>query len=745
MALHVKRPSHGGTHPTLLRVNSEAKEFRWQPPQLPNEPASLKEGQLVAVGKLQLRVGLAIGEGAYAKVFGAIGVENQQEVAIKEMRCGQGAGILPDASLQRATYEVKVMQLLTEASEGEELRVPKLLDHQFWDLAPSEPGAFLCRVAMTRRRGQALISWLEERAACAEQPDGSSSSYCLCFLRAAHSARELLKQLAPTFAKLNGIAMHRDVNARNILVFCPNSALEGGAAPKDTSSLEFTLLDFGSSLDFKAWSSESGEGSWAVENPTGDARYWGPASWVRFLHGPHVMEGGLQKQYSLNLDAFAFAICTLEVIAKLHGHSRLPKEAATGTEAEVELMEYIDQFHRAWSRYWNFAVSCFERLAEYSQMVCFGDQQKATQLWEDLSTLEIASNLQKHLHALCRDLSSLAFQCRRMEDRQWSEAGEVFQVLREMLHEDVSVEWLDISSRLSSPSILRVPSPVRQRSEESPQVVHRRSLAEAASMAFSAVTAGLFWQNGSEEPLPRESPVQADESIDAVAQGAEVNLDAKDEEHQELVNQPLSSPVTVGLEVGQDPREPEEHVEDVEHAEHEHEVCTPPVAPAEVAQVEETSDAGHGAVDAAFVAAPSPQEVPSSALHFPVAGTGNRAVTPRRVAVRVIRTGSPMAGTQVTPPLSSMAYPGVSEKGWCRTPPPGPVAFVRFHPPTILEGLSASGNDDMQAKAKMQAQVQLPRPMLQERSNVEGWQFRQSKAQEAAPLRFYPHTQRHQL
>ena len=31
-----------------------------------------------------------------------------QEVAIKEMRCGQGAGILPDASLQRATYEVKV-------------------------------------------------------------------------------------------------------------------------------------------------------------------------------------------------------------------------------------------------------------------------------------------------------------------------------------------------------------------------------------------------------------------------------------------------------------------------------------------------------------------------------------------------------------------------------------------------------------------------------------------------------------
>ena len=40
------------------------------------------------------------------------------------------------------------------------------------------------------------------------------------------------------------------------------------------------------------------QGSWAVENPTGDARYWGPASWLRFLHGPHAAwlhQGGLQR------------------------------------------------------------------------------------------------------------------------------------------------------------------------------------------------------------------------------------------------------------------------------------------------------------------------------------------------------------------------------------------------------------------------------------------------------------------
>lgn len=782
VAVHLthKRPSTGSggsqgsaSHPPEMKMerrNSEGKEFRWQPPQLPSEPASFKEGQVVTVGKLQLRVGLAIGEGAYARVFGAIGVETQEEVAIKEMRCGHGAGILPDASLQRAIYEVKVMRLLTEASEGEELRVPKLLDHQFWDL-PAEPGAFLCRVAMTRRRGQALISWLEERAACAEVPDGTSSSYCLCFLRAAHSARELLCQLAPTFAKLNGIAMHRDVNARNILVFCPNSALEGGAAPKDTSSLEFTLLDFGSSLDLKAWSSSSGEGSWAVENPTGDARYWGPASWLRFLHGPHVMEGGLRQQYSLGLDAFALAICTLEVIAKLHSNWRLPKEAAMSDEVEVELMESIDQFHRAWSRYWTFAVSCFERLAEYSQMVCFGEQQKATQLWEDLSSQDIPSSLQTLLHALCRDLVSLAFRCRSMTDRQWSQAGDVFEVLRDMLHEDVTLEWMDVSrlSRLSGHvpipmPAMQHPSPLGETKRSEPSnspVAHRRSLAEAASMAFSAVTASLFWENGTEEPVPRDeepdpagaAPVESH----SACLGAEGATD-------EAVSVPEAKEPEPKMSLMCSQAEPEEqHATQDDHSSkhQEHEVCTPPVAQSNSTVSEDpqaetvqtatsaTSESSHEVESGApQVQPPAPaaaQHVPSGpsagALHFP--GAGTRAVTPRRVAVRVIRTGSPMGPA---PPV--LSYPGVPEKGWCRTPPPGPVAFVRFHPPTILEGMSAHAHahaDEMQAAKTMQAQV--PTKLSKEVRDVsEGWQFRQSfPSQDTGALRFYPHTQRHQL
>eukprot|EP00913_Durusdinium_trenchii_P024851 g23325.t1 len=93
------------------------------------------------------------------------------------------------------------------------------------------------------------------------------------------------------------------------------------------------------------------------------------------------MSDGLQQQYSQGLDAFALGICTLEVLSKLHGSFSLPKEA--GEDPQIELMESINQFQKAWSRYWSFAILCFEKLAEYSQMVCFNEQQRATQLWED--------------------------------------------------------------------------------------------------------------------------------------------------------------------------------------------------------------------------------------------------------------------------------------------------------------------------------------------------------------------------
>ncbi|CAJ1382501.1 unnamed protein product [Effrenium voratum] len=182
-------------------------ELRWQPPQLPapSEPLPLKEGQSVTVGKMQLQVREAIGSGAYAQVWAAT-TEDGREVAVKEMRCGVGAGILPDASVQRAVHEVKVMRLLTEACEGE-LRVPKLLQHQFWDLSPAEPGAYVLRVAMLRRQGRAVIDFLQEREMSAELAAMGRGPPVLLFLL--ERRRSCPGVAAPALADLRQAEPHR--------------------------------------------------------------------------------------------------------------------------------------------------------------------------------------------------------------------------------------------------------------------------------------------------------------------------------------------------------------------------------------------------------------------------------------------------------------------------------------------------------------------------------------------------------
>jgi len=713
-------------------------------------------GQVIAVGKMKLRIGEAIGEGAYARVYSAVSQDTGEEVAVKEMRCGQGAGILPDASVQRATFEVKVMRQLTNASDSGGLRVPSLLDHQIWDLSPAEPGAFLCRVVMTRRNGQALISWLEERELLVEDArvPSSPSQYCTSFLHAAAAARELLRQLAPTFRELNGrIAMHRDVNARNLLVACSEARPgpgKAGVAPSEASALEFTLLDFGSSVDFGAWSSGSGaEGSWNFENPTGDARYWGPASWVRFLRGAQALDGSLEMQYSRHLDGFALAICALETLAKLHT-ARFPMEVrhdgdvAFGREMQVAFLDSVQQFHNAWSRYWRFAVASFESLAEYSQLVCLGEQQKATQAWKDLSSRDIPTSVQTLLHALCRDLVSLAHLChqRAAEDQQWWQVGDVLQVIRDMLHEEGSAEWKDISVRLAqrppaqsprpgssrkdaagaapapaapAPTPAPAPAPAAPAADEVNPASpvggsRRRSLAEAASMAFSVMTGGLFWQNDSEEPAPmRDDEKENDAERCKAAEAEEVRSSVSTV--ITLTDRKLDMPL-------QDCHEASRPQSEAEAA-----VLTPPVArqchgatedqsalaavagtaPQEAAVIndarprnEATPMPTAGACRGAVAKSALQRDAGSCALQFPDA----RAITPRRSpSVRVIhRPLSPGTSGMAIHRFPPAVWAEPPSKNWCRTPPPGPLAQSRPRP-HIPEGIG------YQQDVKSQVQV----------------------------------------
>lgn len=474
-------PERSGVAPALSAVCwAQANNTQSAPPLAPS-PASeptlgqMIGGEVIRIGRRQFVVGEVIGEGAYARVWAATG-PSQEEVAVKEMKCGQGPGILPDATLQKALFEVEVMRRLTSdydecGPDASLLCAPQVIDHQYWPMGPSAPQAYLCRVAMTRRKGKSLAHWLEVRQAVpSARRSDMVATYCQSFLEGASVSRALLAQLSPTFEKLNGsIAYHRDVNARNLLVHSPfdndpeDRASAAGSAPSDASMLEFSIVDFGSATDARAWVG-NGEGSWKMENPTGDARYWGPASWLRFLGGAEALqqEPGLMRQYVRRLDVFALGVCALEVMAKLHT-AECPSEASlrsipagSSRSTEVAIVQSTQRVRAAWSAYWTLAVHSFDRLAEYSRLVCSGDQHGAAQTWRELSACGIPRALCVKLADLCSELRNLAEICQQRRGggpgASWTQISDLLNVLCHMVFHSSSLEWAELSMRIGPPA-----------------------------------------------------------------------------------------------------------------------------------------------------------------------------------------------------------------------------------------------------------------------------------------------------
>jgi len=452
------------------------------PPSSP--PQKLVAGEITCIGNHRFMVHQPLGEGAYARVYEARAVNERGEeegegVAIKEMCCGKGPGILPDASLQRAMFEVEVMLKLqgTHAPDGslqERAAAPRVLAHQFWPLGPHVPEGHLCRVAMERRPGLPLVNWLQMRAerwaasAATQAESDEVPLYAQSFLAAVEAAREMLRQLAPSLERLNrDIAIHRDVNARNLLVHADSDAvpLSAGstmpAAPK-VSELLFSLLDFGSSICCKGWLGGA-VGSWQQENPTGDARYWSPACWVRFLGGVQALSQDPQwtQMYSGRLDCFAFGVCVLELFAKLHCQPA-PSEAAVqaasqAQNGEAELVGELQNLRGSWGTYWSFAIASFERLGEYSRMVCCGDSGGAARQWQELSVGNIPGSLASMLADLCGSLIKVSEVCRSFEGERYEKAAETLQLLEGLISKESQASWPDVVDKLAPASPLFAP------------------------------------------------------------------------------------------------------------------------------------------------------------------------------------------------------------------------------------------------------------------------------------------------
>eukprot|EP00929_Paragymnodinium_shiwhaense_P112448 TRINITY_DN80701_c0_g1_i1.p1 TRINITY_DN80701_c0_g1~~TRINITY_DN80701_c0_g1_i1.p1 ORF type:complete len:763 (+),score=159.71 TRINITY_DN80701_c0_g1_i1:98-2386(+) len=468
----------------------------------------LVQGEVTSIGARQFLVGTALGQGAYGRVFagklvsasGTTGVV--EDVAIKELKCGKGPGILSDASVQRAHFEISVLQRLAPDTDSEgssscesvEARVPRILEQQFWSLGPEVPGALLCRIAMTRCPGQPLIDWLDARLQRGDVGGSSPSSseeraaaYCASFCKAAHVARTMLVQLAPIFERLNGMAYHRDVNARNILVHCPpaadgedEDAATGGAAPAECSRLLFSVVDFGSSVDAAGWHG-GGDGSWQQENPTGDARYWCAATWQRFIGGSTSLDAVAVRQYAQRVDMYALAVCALEVLGTLHTEFPLSDSAFSSLPRssvfEAKLARCVQRLQIFWEAYWATAVGAFDRLAEYSTLACSGDMALAYTSFQEITMLKIPERMRHRLQDLKNALTAAAQLCRLRPSRAGlggsgyeARVGSTLEVLADMLHEGGALQWMDLKAKMGAPG----PGPSVQRSKSVPPLADAR-------------------------------------------------------------------------------------------------------------------------------------------------------------------------------------------------------------------------------------------------------------------------------
>lgn len=253
--------------------------------------------------------------GSFGMVWGAQRLEEEEStgsVVIKETLC-QGP---EDKEPARETYEYKLLQELSEVSKKDSSalcalsRIPAFVDSLAELVGPS---LWRVRFAMGRVPGvpmdNFIIKRLEERRVSEESGKDLTSKAAKQhqFTDACHFAKELVSQLAPTLAQISKLAIHRDVNSRNVLV---------DGSPENPI---FYLVDFGLAVSSDAWFGPSSPDSFHNVDIGGDCRYWPASGWLMFLGGYDEMKKYpvLEFEYSHLLDLHALGVIAMQGLAAL--------------------------------------------------------------------------------------------------------------------------------------------------------------------------------------------------------------------------------------------------------------------------------------------------------------------------------------------------------------------------------------------------------------------------------------------
>jgi len=245
-------------------------------------------------------------------------------------------------------------------------RVPSLVASDTLELKPQQ--LWRVRLAMTHINGEPLDSYME-RCRVSRLRKYASKRPTLPQLRqdvaqAAYVTRELLVQLAPAFEHISSVALHRDVNAHNILIDNENDGPPS-----------FGLVDFGLAVDETCWRMEESESSsparpsrvgqdgvctWHHLDVGGDCRYWPISAWLQFLYGctELALHATLCHEYLNRLDLHSLGVTALQLFVEMLPQMGPNDDSKThcfgdGAATSSAWPKKIAALQCAWREYWD--------------------------------------------------------------------------------------------------------------------------------------------------------------------------------------------------------------------------------------------------------------------------------------------------------------------------------------------------------------------------------------------------------
>mmetsp|Transcript_1815 Transcript_1815/g.3137 ORF Transcript_1815/g.3137 Transcript_1815/m.3137 type:complete len:812 (+) Transcript_1815:57-2492(+) len=310
------------------------------------DPDEYHPGTEVVIGSHRFRCVGVLGRGSFSEVWSGeeLGTKESLEVALKDIQCnGQ-------SDLQQCLFEPNMLKSFAFAAKCSyaqgapppQLRIPFYLSHRVDQRRDGKPGNRI-RMAMTRVPGEPVDAFLKRPPPPGQDVQSAVRRGCML-------AMALIRQLGPTLELVSQKAIHRDVNAHNVLL---SDAIDGGpfkcnVEPEEVfARASFWLIDFGLAVDSTTWHS-----AWREADIGGDCRYWPQSSWFVSFWGADEIAAKqhLCNQYLNRLDIFGLGITALELLCT----TALDGSNAAGCQngSSDGLRGSWRRLLNAWSKYW---------------------------------------------------------------------------------------------------------------------------------------------------------------------------------------------------------------------------------------------------------------------------------------------------------------------------------------------------------------------------------------------------------